>query len=245
MELSPGDIRILQAYRRDLAYHNAFHPLELLELHTTGKTRGIKIPSYVSPLAYVLDRAYTYDDFLWDEGSLISAIITHDVVYNPGAPKGENEQASFNKWVEIVGHNPGLLLEPLVMATATHHPDSVEVHNENHRILVAHMIDLDMSTLGADREEFDRNSANIVQEFMTIGYTAEQCHAGRLKFYESVLKQDRIYFTPQFYDTLEAKARQNMIEDIDAGMKKTMLVDTPGGPKTADIIDGKPVIVQG
>lgn len=216
MSLSVTNLKILQLYRRDLAYHNAFHPLEMLELHATGKARGIEIPNYASPALMMTDD-YSYDDYLWDEHSLIDAIVCHDVIYNPGAPKGENERASFEKWVEVGKHNPGLLMEPLVMATATHHPDSVKVENENHRHLVAHMIDLDMSTLAFDREEFDRNSANVAQEFMTIGATAEQCRDGRLKFFESVLKQDRIFFTPQFYDALEAKARQNMTEDLDAG----------------------------
>ena len=216
MSLSVTNLKILQLYRRDLAYHNAFHPLEMLELHATGKARGIEIPNYASPALMMTDD-YSYDDYLWDEHSLIDAIVAHDVIYNPGAPKGENERASFEKWLEVGTHNPGLLMEPLIMATATHDPDSVEVKDESHRRLVEHMIDLDMSVLGSTREEFDRNSANVAQEFMTLGYTAEQCRAGRLKFFESVLKQDRIFFTPQFYDNLEAKARQNMTEDLDAG----------------------------
>lgn len=215
MNMSPTNLKILQLYRRDLAYHNVYHPLELLELHETGKTRGIEIPGYTSPAA-MMTGDYDYDDYLWDESSLISAIVAHDVIYNPGAPKGENERASFEKWLEVGTHNPGLLMEPLVMATATHDPDSVKVEGENHRHLVAHMIDLDMSVLGATRLEFDRNSANVAQEFGTLGYTAEQCRAGRLKFFESVLKQDRIFFTPQFYDALEDKARQNMQADLDA-----------------------------
>ena len=216
MNLSPTDLKILQLYRRDLAYHNVYHPLELLELHATGKTRGIEIPNYASP-SVMMTGEYDHDDYLWDESSLIGAIICHDVIYNPGAPKGENERASFEKWLEVGKHNPGLLMEPLVMATATHDPDSVNVSDENHRHLVAHMIDLDMSVLGSSREEFDRNSANVAQEFSLLGFTPEQCKSGRLNFFESVLKQDRIFFTPQFYDTLEQKARTNMIEDINSG----------------------------
>lgn len=206
--LSMIDVQILQLYSRSLAYHDAFHPLELLELHATGKTRGIVIPNY-------LGGPYVDDDYYLP--TLISAIVAHDVIYVPGAPKGENERASFEKWREVSKLNPGILMEPLIMATATHDPDSVTVKDESHRRLVEHMIDLDMSVLGSTREEFDRNSANVAQEFMTMGYTAEECRAGRLKFFESVLKQDRIFFTPQFYDNLEAKARQNMIEDLNAG----------------------------
>lgn len=208
MNLSSTDVQILQLYRRDLAYHNVYHPLELLELHATGKTRGIEIPNYTGG---------PYVDDEWVANDLIRAIVCHDVVYNPGAPKGENERASFEKWCEVSKCRPGILMEPLIMATATHDPDSVTVKDESHRRLVEHMIDLDMSVLGSTREEFDRNSANVAQEFMTMGYTAEECRAGRLKFFESVLKQDHIFFTPQFYDNLEAKARQNMIEDLNAG----------------------------
>ena len=207
MNLSSTDVQILQLYRRDLAYHNVYHPLELLELHATGKTRGIEIPNYTGG---------PYVDDEWVANDLIRAIVCHDVVYNPGAPKGENERASFEKWCEVSKCRPGILLEPLVMATATHQPYDVKAPDE-YRRLIMHMIDLDMSVLGSTREEFDRNSANVAQEFMTLGYTAEQCRAGRLKFFESVLKQDRIFFTPQFYDNLEAKARQNMIEDLNAG----------------------------
>lgn len=207
MNLSISDLKILQLYRRDLAYHNAFHPLELLELNETGKTRGIDIPQY---------RPVWLDPDIYDPTALTTAIIAHDVVYNPGAPQGENEQASFDLWCKISRLNPGVLLGPLIMATATHNPYTVNVPDRA-RPLVEHMCDLDMSVLGSTREEFDRNSANVAQEFMTLGYTAEQCRAGRLKFFESVLKQDRIFFTSQFYDNLEAKARQNMIEDLNAG----------------------------
>ena len=193
--LSMIDVQILQLYSRSLAYHNAFHPLELLELHATGKTRGIEIPNY-------LGGPYVDEDYYLP--TLISAIVAHDVVYVPGAPKGQNEQDSFNLWCEVSKLNPGVLMAPLIMATATHDPYSVKVADESHRRLVEHMIDLDMSVLGSSREEFDRNSANVAQEFMTLGYTAEQCRAGRLKFFESVLEQETIFFTPQFHDALEA-----------------------------------------
>lgn len=205
MNLSSTDMQILQLYRRDLAYHNVYHPLELLELHATGKTRGIEIDNYGSP----------FIDDEWVENDLIRAIVCHDVVYNPGAPKGENERASFDKWCEVSRCRPGIMLEPLVMATATHDPYSVK-HDTRYTRIIEHMCDLDMSVLGSTREEFDRNSANVAQEFMTLGYTAEECRAGRLKFFESVLAQETIFYTPQFHDALEAKARQNMTEDLNA-----------------------------
>lgn len=207
MLLATSDIQILQLYSRSLAYHNVYHPLELLELHATGKTRGIEIQNYTGG-PRILDE--------WAANDLIRAIVCHDVVYVPGAPKGKNERASFDKWCEVSRCRPSKLLEALVMATASHDPNSVDVH-ESERQIVEHMIDLDMSPLASTREEFDRNSANVAQEFMTLGYTPDECRVGRLKFFESVLKQDRIFFTTLFHDALEAKARQNMIEDINNG----------------------------
>ena len=208
IELHPDQLRLLQCYSRDLSYHSIYHPLELLELHMTGKTRGIELPRYENTLGP------------WENEVIVSAIIAHDVVYVPGAPKGENEQRSYEKWCEVDSMSQvdsfNQAVKTLILATASHQMDREYEWFE--RPLVAHMIDLDMSVLGADKAEFDRNSWNVAKELVMNGvYTPDQVLRGRLKFYESVLKQDRIYFTDQFYDALEVKARKNMGFELDRG----------------------------
>lgn len=182
-------------------YHNVFHPLEMLEMHDTGATRGLRIEGYVQPgLSWVLR-----DD-------LVEAILAHDCVYQIGMPKGWNERESLKVWGRITGRRDTLragIVEPLILATITHNPDDVACPLA-WKPFVAHMIDLDMAPLGADADEYDRNSANLKAEFLAGGIAPEAYEVGRRAFLQQTLEQPTIFFTEQFRDALEEKARANM-----------------------------------
>ena len=120
-------------------------------MHSTGTTRGLQIDGYRRP-----DMGRYGEDF-------IEAILAHDCVYQIGKPKGWNERESLRVWGEITGRYDTLragIVEPLVLVTITHNPDDVAAPVE-WKPLIAHMVDLDMAPLGADADEYDRNSENL------------------------------------------------------------------------------------
>lgn len=205
LTLLPKDLAVLRLYNAEgRHYHGVHHILEMLELHFTGKSRGVAIPNYVRPV---------WDEYL--EGGLICAIIAHDCVYEIGREKGWNERQSFERWKEITGLRPYHVMEPAILATITHDPADVEILNPSHLDVIKHMIDLDMAPLGFDRDEFDVNSDNIRLEMIHGGIPPESYASGRNAFFKSVLAKDRIYHTEQFHNALEAKARANIQRVLD------------------------------
>lgn len=201
-------IKVLQLYdQAHRAYHCVFHPLEMLEMHSTGETRGLKIIDYKRPFMGMY-----HEDF-------IEAILAHDCVYEVGKSKGWNERESLRVWGELTGRTDRLragIVEPLILATITHNPEDVDVP-EDWRPLIAHMIDLDMAPLGADPEEYDRNSANLKSEFLSGGLDPDAYEAGRRGFLEHTLKTPAIFHTQQFIDAFERKARDNIRRALEPG----------------------------
>ena len=206
--MNPTHIELLRLYDEPhRRYHSVFHPLEMLEMHSIGATRGLRIDGYRQP-----EMGVHREDFE-------EAILAHDCVYRIGQPKGWNERESLKAWGEITGRYDILragIVGPLILATITHNPDDVDCP-EAWRPLVAHMIDLDMAPLGADPDEYDRNSANLKEEFRLGGIDPEAYETGRRAFLEHTLGTPAIFFTSQFKDALEDKARANIRRALEPG----------------------------
>lgn len=205
MQLSTTDLSVLRLYQEPHRhYHSVFHVLEMLELHATGRTRGVWVPDYKKPEWGAMREA----DF-------ISAVVAHDCVYEIGHEKGFNERTSYETWKSLGGDDDTGIVGAMILATIEHVPP-VEAPQLGRLDLdmVEHIIDLDMSVLGATREAFDQNSANIKAEFLAGGVDPTLYDAGRRAFFERTLAQPCIYFTPQFRRSLEGRARRNMLEDL-------------------------------
>lgn len=186
-------------------YHTFSHALEMVELFTTGKTRGIVIPDYVMP-----NFGDLHDDF-------ISAIIAHDSIYEFGKEKGFNERQSLKAWGRVMNRVEGDfgVVEPLILATIHHTPESVTCAPE-HLEMVKTIIDLDLAGLGGEPEEFDRNSKNIALEIMggIPELSIDDYISGRNAFFQSMLDRKTIYHTEQFKNTLEHRARDNIKREM-------------------------------
>jgi predicted metal-dependent HD superfamily phosphohydrolase len=203
--LTDLDLKVLRLYQEShRRYHTAFHIIEMLELHATGSTRGVTIPGYRKPEWGSLREA----DF-------VSAVVAHDCVYEVGHETGFNEKTSFETWKAMGGYDDTGVIEAMILATITHEPGPAASQLRALDLeMVCHLIDLDMSVLGATRAEFDVNSANIKAEFLAGGIDPNAYDAGRRGFFAKTLAQPRIFFTPQFHRALEQRARMNMIEDL-------------------------------
>ena len=200
--------RILRLYNEPhRRYHSVFHPLEMLEMHSTGATRGLRIEGYRQP-----EMGIYREDFE-------EAILAHDAVYKIGQPKGWNERESLRVWGELTGRHDTLragIVEPLILVTITHNPADVDVPDD-WKPLIAHMVDLDMAPLGADPDEYDRNSANLKAEFLSGGLDPDAYEKGRRAFLQHTLETSAIFFTDQFKDALGEKARANIRRALEPG----------------------------
>lgn len=186
-------------------YHSVFHVLEMLEMHDTGATRGLRITGYRKPF---------FPEFL--EHVFRTAVAAHDCVYQIGREKGWNERQSLEVWREKGFFIKPEVAEALILVTINHDPDEYQHHDPTVNHMIRHMVDLDMAPLAADPDEYDRNSENLKLEFLSGGLDPDAYEKGRRAFLQHTLEQPSIFFTEQF-KPLEAQARQNMRRALEPG----------------------------
>lgn len=142
---------------------------------------------------------------LEDRSATILAGFYHDAIYVPGAPDNEANSAT----LALSDLGPSTRTDKvfnMIMATKTH----VDPPDND----TAHLIDVDMSALGWDWNEFQRNGEMIKLEIGSlVGFMSyddeREYFKKRRAFCEAVLAQDRIFYTER-YAHLEEKARRNL-----------------------------------
>lgn len=183
---------IVSAYSQPWrSYHNAVHILQML---SRAKRREVRLDKYQ----------------YW---RLCVMIIYHDIWYVVGSPPGENEARSAEWAITDVKGIPRQSPEHLhralsqgINATAKHNLDGVD---DEFKLEVATLIDLDLLGLGKSPEGFAADSERVWQEYSSIA-TRDQFDAGRSAWARSFLdSRDRIYQTTTFA-RYEQAARNNL-----------------------------------
>lgn len=143
-----------------------------------------------------------FNELLW-------AIAAHDLVYVPGAK--DNEELSSGLFTDIhQNYDMAIdysLIHALIMSTKNHEvADSVK-----YKELYDVIIDLDLMGLGDPWKQYMETGEKIRQEFKA--FTDDEFMAGRIKFLEKYgMKKEPIFKTP-FFSHLEARARQNLMQE--------------------------------
>lgn len=136
-----------------------------------------------------------------------AAIWFHDVVYDPKASDNEDRSAI---WAVEVINQPGVDAEALrrivALILATRHDR--EPFGRDEELI----IDVDLSILGRDPDEFAGYDAAIRQEYAWV--PEDQYRVGRTKVLESFLARPVIYHTADFRNRFESRARRNLEEAI-------------------------------
>ncbi|HJQ60410.1 MAG TPA: hypothetical protein VJ890_26125 [Vineibacter sp.] len=147
------------------------------------------------------------------------AILFHDAVYVPGAPKGQNEALS------------ALLMRASLFALARDgtiaavEPSSVDdadaiiaatAHAEPPPPPAARMCDLDLWRLAAPWDDFVRHGEDIRREYRFLHTSDAAFWTARRAFYRGMLEKPAIFATPYFHDRFEAQARANLQRAADA-----------------------------
>jgi predicted metal-dependent HD superfamily phosphohydrolase len=144
----------------------------------------------------------------YDKGILYAAAY-HDLVYEPGAPKGTNERDSalaFAKQADALGIDRDIGCEVLDIIGAT--ADHLACPFTRGIIFC----DLDLAGFACDRDEYDDNTDRLRREFAHVGQP--QWQAGRVAFLQGLLNAPRIFRSPIVPDWWEDKARANIRMDL-------------------------------
>ncbi|HYD08426.1 MAG TPA: hypothetical protein VEC60_22025 [Reyranella sp.] len=168
-------------------YHNAAHLDELIEL--AGK--------------------HTPD---LDEAEQL-ALLFHDAVYVPGAPRGDNERRSaelMTATVETLAlDHADLALADSVLERAARIIEAT-THAEAPPAEAARVCDLDLWRLAAPWEAFCRHALGIRREYLHLFADEAAFWLARNAFYENMLAKPRLFATDRFYEQFEEPARANM-----------------------------------
>lgn len=137
------------------------------------------------------------------------AIFYHDVIYDPKAKGGQNEQDSADFAAEMLSR-AGL---PDSEVAIVYHLIIDTQHKEISKSADGRLlVDIDLTILGADQDRFQRYEREIREEY---SWVEEQAYrAGRAAIMQSFLDRERLYQNDYFYERFELKARENLKELI-------------------------------
>lgn len=168
----------------DRAYHNLSHIQSFLALS--------------NKYAEEIERKHLFDAAIW----------FHDAIYN--AKKKDNELRSAQLARELL--MPYLtvdqvkFIQQLILSTEGHKPRLK--HPDNLLFL-----DFDLAILATDEDIYQKYSDAIEQEYKKW-YSAFLYGSGRKKVLNHFLEREEIYFSTQFKEDYEAKARANLKQEI-------------------------------
>lgn len=142
-------------------------------------------------------------DRLADPFAIEIAIWFHDVVYDPKGSKNEELSAAYaNAFLASAGIDPAHISEIDRLIRLTRHPSNPVTEDEKY------LIDIDLSTLGAERVQYDRYEEMIRKEYAYVpGLLYKK---GRRELLEAFLNCKPIYRTRYFRERLEVQARSNI-----------------------------------
>lgn len=188
-------------------YHNIDHLKKCFKwLHVIKCLENLEV--YVYPPLTITERKHEdITDLI-----LIAAILFHDIVYDVHAPSGANENASGAKayeFFEKFDKDFALHVQQIIWAT---NYSLLNDHDFEEPYLAEIIRDIDLAELATDYEQFEKDTLNILVEYMRLGdYTHAEVIQGRIDFLKSFNKRN-IYsiLGPE----MEKKAHWNIKESL-------------------------------
>ena len=159
-----------------------------------------------------VDRLKTFPSA--DPRIVFLALVFHDAVYVPG--RKDNEQASAALARETLSamcttSDAELdAVERMILATRDHHALAGTLSAEE-----AVILDLDLSVLGASREEYARYAQAIHDEYVPAAATDAQFRIGRTEFLRRMLAMPHVFLTVEGRRRWDAVARDNMAWEVE------------------------------
>ncbi|TPJ48406.1 hypothetical protein [Mesorhizobium sp. B2-7-1] len=162
----------------------------------------------------MLALASEYRRLLDDPQAVEAAIWFHDAIYDSRAKDNEAKSAELAEKSLAGRVDPHRLarIAALINATATHQlPPFRDAHALNDAAL---LLDMDLAILGAEPAAFDAYEKAVRLEY---GWVEEPMwRAGRSAVLQNFLARQHIFYTTEFRDRFEARARENLNRSLQA-----------------------------
>ena len=172
-------------------HHNAEHPQEMFGLALKHR-----------------DQINSMQTFGW-------SIVYHDIVYDPGAPHGRNEELSAllaeQELTPLIGRVAAGRVAHLTRETVHH---TVGIDDPDLDLFM----DIDCAVLGASRERYDRYAAAIRTEYVRFGKVPmEQYALGRQAVLQSLASRTEtgIFRTDVIKNEFESRAQENIARELE------------------------------
>lgn len=132
----------------------------------------------------------------------------HDVIYDPTSQDNEEKSAEYAEVVLTELSIPLTTIarvKTLILSTKTHQspPDDIDCQI---------LLDADLAILGAAKSEYKAYSRAIRQEYAWV--PDQEYRWGRKQVLDKFLQRNRIYYTSELFQALEARARDNLEGEI-------------------------------
>ncbi len=139
---------------------------------------------------------------------LETAIFYHDIIYD--STRKDNEQASADLWLESEGNiwpkEKCAAVSGMIVATHKHLPDGF--------YLTPYLLDIDLAILGAPKAIYRSYTEAIRMEY---GWVPDEMYrVGRAGVMTKFMERPRIFFTDDFFDKFEVRARENLSQELDS-----------------------------
>lgn len=183
---------------------------ELTALYTSS-TRHYHSLSHIKSLLTLLS---DHRSLFTDPDAVEAAIWFHDAIYDSRATPPMNETLSAD--LAVVRLKPTVdakrleKIRVMIEGTATHTVPTAEMLRggkadvEDAKLF----LDMDLSILGAEEEEFDAYERNVRREYEWAD--EEAWRKGRSEVLTGLLGREKIYYSEIFGKRFEKKARENM-----------------------------------
>ncbi|MBS0527435.1 MAG: hypothetical protein JSS04_27665 [Proteobacteria bacterium] len=141
------------------------------------------------------------------------ALLFHDAVYLPGAPRGDNERRSASLMTATLAT---LMRDHADLAIAKSDIEraariiQATTHAEAPPAEAARVCDLDLCRLAAPWETFCRHALGIRREYLHLFADEAAFWHARNAFYTTMLAKPRLFATDRFFERFESPARANM-----------------------------------
>lgn len=175
----------------------------------TNYTKNTRFYHDLSHIHNMLSLAKQIEDKITDFNGLRFAIWYHDIIYNATQNDNEEKSAFFaKKHLKLLNIDIKTLeyIDKLILSTKKHQILITE-NNDN-----AYLLDLDLSVLGTDWDNYKTYTQNIRQEYKI--YPDFIYNKGRKKVLKGFLERETLYFSSYFRNTHEVQARNNIVQEI-------------------------------
>lgn len=144
-----------------------------------------------------------------DEHSIVEkAIWYHDAVYNPYSVR--NELNSISLLPTITEYNASLIdaVRDAILATMCH-----TITQDKISLSTQVMLDIDLSGFGKPTSECLENGENVRNEYYKTNNL--DFYTGRLKFLQTIMERESLYYTDYFRDKYHEQSQKNMKIEVE------------------------------